>query len=322
MNRVFRGLILSFILFMITACSNSQIAMTDSSLQKVGLLLEDTIDDQGWNSKGYQGLLNIQSTLGVDVYFKESVNSSEGVKTAVEEFDSDGVNLIFGHGRMFADLFSDIQGQYPDIHFVSFNGYVEGENITSLHFDGHAMGFFGGMVAGKMSESNRIGVIAAFPWQPEVGGFIDGVGYENNNAEVFVEYVYDWADVDQALINYEQMVNEGVDVFYPAGDGFHVPIVEEVKQDGLHVLGFVSDQSDLGETTVLTSTVQHVDDLYQLVAERFNHGELQSGNIYYDFQDGVITLGEFSSLVPTDFQEEVKDYVQEYIETNELPSHH
>ncbi|WP_096199007.1 BMP family ABC transporter substrate-binding protein [Bacillus sp. FJAT-45350] len=316
MQQKFIIFILIMLMLAISGCSSS----TQNQIQRVGLLLEDTIDDQGWNSQGYQGLLQIQSSLGVDVFFKEDINTYEKAKDAVIKFDNEGVNLIFGHGRIFATFFSELNEDYPDIHFVTFNGEVEGENMTSLHFESHAMGFFGGMVAAEMSETKTIGVIAAFPWQPEVDGFVEGATYQEQQIEVLTDFVEDWTDTDKAISIYEQMVMDGVDVFYPAGDGYHVPLVEKIKDKGLYAIGFVSDQSDLGESTVLTSTVQNVETLYQLVANKFVNGELDVGNLFFDFQDDVITLGEFSSVVPIEFQERVDQSIEQYKEDGKLPN--
>jgi len=71
---------------------------------------------------------------------------------------------------------------------------------------------------------------------------------------------------------------------------------------------------------VLTSTVQHVDELYLLVAKKFIKGELESGNLYFDFQDGVIDLGKFSPLVDKEFKNKVLKYVEEYKKTGKLPN--
>ncbi|OLO40648.1 BMP family ABC transporter substrate-binding protein [Alkalihalophilus pseudofirmus] len=304
------------VILVISGCSNNP---TASNLKKVGLLLEDTIDDKGWNFKGYQGLLKIHSDLNVDVYFNEEINTLSKVQAAISELDEKDVNLIFGHGRIFAEYFNEISKNYPHIHFVSFNGEVSGENVTSLHFNSHAMGFFAGMVAAKMTQSNKVGIIAAYSWQPEVDGFMKGVEYQNNTIDVKVDYVKDWGDVDTALQFLANMNKDGIDVYYPAGDGYHIAVIEEVKNNGQFAIGFVSDQSDIGGSTVLTSTVQHVDHLYQVVAEHFSRGELAAGNLYYDFADGVITLGEFSSVVPEEFQAEIREAIEYYIISGKLP---
>jgi len=294
--------------------------LATGKVEKVGLLVPETINDQVWGTKGYRGLLQIQSSLGVDVFFKEGMNSPELVEEAVKEFDRQGVNLIYGHGNEFAAYFNKISGKYPEIHFISFNGDARNENTTSLNFDAYAMGFFGGMVASHMSETGKVGIVAAYEWQPEVEGFYDGAIFENENMKVDIRLVGHWDDQRKALDILDEVLANGADVIYPAGDGFNVPVIEKVKEKGLYVIGYISDQSDFGESTVLTSTVQHVDDLYELTAEKFNKGELKAGNLSFDFQDGVITLGKFSPNVDSGYRKKLNSMINEYKETGNLPN--
>lgn len=292
----------------------------NNHIKRVGLLIEDTIEDQGWNSKGYEGLLRIQSSIGVDVFLKEEVDSFLSIGQAVEEFAKQDVNLIFGHGRLFAESFNQLYEKYPHVHFVSFNGEVLGENMTSLHFDGYAMGFFAGMLAAEMTESNKIGLIGAEVWQPEINGFMDGAEYMNPEVLTRVKLVGDWSNAEVALDYFYEMKEAGIDVFYPCGDGFSVPVVEEVKKHGLFSIGYINDFSDIGGVSVLTSTVQHVEKLYEMVAHKFNEGRLESGNLYYDFSDDVISLSEYSPVVSEEFQKQLDESIQHYIENGQLPN--
>lgn len=289
-------------------------------LQNVGLLVPETIDDQVWGMNGYKGLLKIQSELKVDVFYKEGMTEEVAIRNAIDEFQAQDVNLIFGHGNEYITIFNKIAKEYPNIHFVLFNGNVDGDNLTSLNFNSHAMGFFGGMVAGEMTKSGRVGVLAAFEWQPEINGFYEGASFQNDHVHVDIRYVQDWNDSEKAMPLLEEMISAGTDIIYVAGDGYNVSVIERLKEEGLFAIGFVSDQSDLGKTTVLTSTVQHIDTLYELVASQFNDGKLESGELYYDFQDGVITMGNFSPLVDEDFQLKLEKDIEEYKKSGQLPN--
>ncbi|WP_099362318.1 BMP family ABC transporter substrate-binding protein [Fredinandcohnia onubensis] len=317
MQKLFRWVTLLFLLSFLVSCGQTD---ADTGVKKVGLLVPDTIDDQVWGTKGYKGLLQIKSQFEVDVFYKEGITTEAATRSAVDEYVDKGVNLIFGHGSEYATIFNDIADEYPDVHFVFFNGNTRKENVTSLNFEGHAMGFFGGMVAGEMTETNKVGIIAAFEWQPEINGFYEGVLFQNDEVDVDIGYVQNWDDDEKAISIAEKMILDGVDIIYPAGDGYNVPVIERLKEEGLYAIGYVSDQSDLGKETVYTSTVQHVDQLYLLVAEKFNKGELASGNLSFDFQDEVISMGIFSPKVGENFIAELKDYIKQYKETGDLPS--
>ena len=304
-------------LLLLASCGQ---AMSTGKLKKAGLLVPDTINDQVWGTKGYKGMLKIQSHHNIEVYYKEGMNSQMVVERAVKEFDQKGVNIIFGHGNEYAEYFNEISDKYPHIHFVSFNGDAENSNTTSLNFEAYAMGFFGGMIAGHMTKTDTIGIIAAYEWQPEIEGFYEGANYENEQVKVLIEYVGSWDDGTQAFERLDKILAKNADVVYPAGDGYNVPVIEKVKEKGHYAIGYISDQSDLGESAVLTSTVQHVDALYELVAKKFDEGKLKSGNLSLDFQDDVITLGKFSPNVDKEYIELINTAIEEYKKTGKLPN--
>ncbi|WP_445082431.1 BMP family ABC transporter substrate-binding protein [Bacillus aquiflavi] len=311
----FGGIVVCLVL--LASCGQSS---SNGKLKKVGLLVPETINDQVWGTMGYKGMLKIQSKFHVDVYYKEGIHSLASVERAIKEFNQKGVNLIFGHGNEFATYFNELANDYPHIHFVSFNGDADLPNTTSLNFEAYSMGFFGGMVAAHTTKTNKIGMIAAYKWQPEIAGFLKGASFENQDVNVKIEYVNGWDDDEKALQLLKHLLDADVDVVYPAGDGFNVPIIETLKEKGLYAIGYVSDQSDLGESTVLISTVQHVDLLYELVAEKFNHGKLSSGTLTFDFQDGVISMGEYSPLIDEKFQKRLNEYIDNYKKTGKLPN--
>ncbi|WP_010529928.1 BMP family ABC transporter substrate-binding protein [Lentibacillus jeotgali] len=310
-------IILTAFILMLSGCSNY---FDSGNLQNVGMLVETSIHDQPWDKKGYEGLMAIEEQFNTDVYYKEGIQTQQEVRDAVDELVGNGVNLIFGHSAAYGKFFEEISKVYPEVHFVYLNGGQFTENVTSLNFNSHAMGFFAGMLAGEMTETNHVAVIGAFEWQPEIEGYFEGVTFQNPRAEVHLNYVNDWNGEEKAMEMYETMRGEGSDVVYPAGNAFSTSIIEQANADGIHAIGYVADQSELAEETVLTSTVQHVEDLYIMAAENFNEEELRGGVTTYDFQDDVISLGEFSPEVPEDIRGKIKEEVETYKETGLLPN--
>lgn len=308
-------LFLTFIL--VAGCSQNS---SEGNLEKVGMLVEHTIDDEAWGKRGYQGLLKVEENFDTEVFYEEGIDTESEIIQAVESFSEKGVNLVFGHSNIYGKVFSEISEAYPDMHFVYFNGGYYQDNVTSMNFNSHAMGFFAGMVAGEMTKSDQVALIGAFEWQPEIEGFYEGVNYQNSKANVQMNFVNSWDDEELAIELFNEMANSGVDVFYPAGDSFSVPVISRAVGRELYAIGYVLDHSYIDEEYVLTSTVQHADQLYLKAAEQFNKGELQAGVFTYDFQEGAISLGDFSSDVPISFQETMNQAVDRYIETGMLPN--
>lgn len=316
------GIILFTLLAMLTltGCFPSN---SSQNIEKVGMLIEHSINDQTWGSKGYHGLLDIEKELDMEVYFKEGVQTQPQVNRAIEEFANQGVQLIIGHSSTYGQFFHTIASSYPDIQFVYVNGAYSDDNLISLNFNSMSMGFFAGMVAGKMTESDHVGIIAAYEWQPEVEGFYEGVAYQNPDANINIQYVYSWDESEIAMDHYRNMVdNGGVDVIYPTGgDAYSMKVVEEAQNDQIYSIGYVNDQQSIGGQSVLTSTIQHVDKLYLYAVEQIEKGELEGGIYNYGFTEEVISMGPYSDEIPEDFQDHLDEQLNEYIETGLLPDH-
>lgn len=289
------------------------------NLQKVGMILESDINENAWNELGYRGLLNIGEQYDVDTIYRANVIEEHDVIDVVDEFSKLGVNLIFGHSNIYGKYFAEIASYYPDIHFVYFNGSYFGDNISSFNFESNAMGFFGGMVASEMTETNEIGVIAAYEWQPEVEGFYEGAKYHDEDVNVHIKFINNWHDQQLAYDIYNKMQENGVDVFYPSGDNFSEEIINRASKDNNYAIGYVTNQFDVNPDYVLTSTIQHVDKLYTIAAKRFQDKSIYGGIFSFDFQDSVISLGPFNPIVPEQFQKKIRMMIDDYNKTNLLP---
>lgn len=290
------------------------------NIQKVGILFEHTTDLQPWEQRGYVALLSIGDEYDADVYVKQQIHTENEISNAVESLASADVHLLFGHSHIYGRHFVEIAPDYPNIHFIYFNGGYSTNNVTSISFEGHAMGFFGGMVAARMTETDEIGIIAAFGWQAEVEGFYEGVKFQNPNANVHIKYTNDWNAREAADNAYDQLKEANVDVFYPASDTFSNDIVARADEDELYAIGYVENEVDVDERTVLTSTLQHVDKLYVLATELYHKNQLSGGVRTFDFADDVVTLGPFSPDVPNSYVQYIEKVVEQYKETGLLPN--
>jgi len=308
--------LLGFIILLVTSCQISG----NNEVEKVGVLIETPLINNSWDARGYQGLVNIKEKYDIDVYLKENINSENAIIQAVNEFDQEGVTLIFGHSNFYGKYFNELANNFPNIHFVYFNGSYHTENLTSLNFNSHAMGFFSGMVAGKVSETNQIGILAAHEWQPEIEGFYEGVKFESPLSNVHINFVNHWNEQNRVDEIYEKMINNEVDVIYPTGELFAEDVLKRAVEDGISAIGYGMDQSYIDDEKILTSTIQHVDKLYIEVVEMAINHTLSGGVYYYDFQDDVISLGPFSPEVPTDYQQMINDYIETYKSSSLLPN--
>jgi len=288
-------------------------------VNKVGMLTEGSQDDTIWNEMGVHGLQEINKKFEVGTIFKENINEKQKIINAVDDLVDKGVNLIYGHGSYFGKTFVEIAKQYPDVHFVYFNGDHYTDNVTSVQFNSHALGFFAGMIAGKMTTSNHVGAISAYEWQPEIEGFFEGAKYENHLIDVHIDYINDWGSKTEAIQRYEKMSEKHVDVIYPAGDFFSEEIIKQASENNVYAIGFLEDQSIYDSETVLTSTVRDIEKVYIEITQAFNKKDLDGGMLTFDFEDEIVSLGAFSNDIPKKYQKMIHKEIERYKETGLLP---
>lgn len=299
---------------LLISCGNDR-----GDIKKVGMITENHTEDDPWAKRGLDGLQQIEDQYGVDVFFEENIQSEQEVEKAVDEMIQRGVNLIFGHNSSYGKYFTELTDTYPDVHFVYFDGAYTNKRVSSIDFQSHAMSFFAGMVAAKMSRSDNVGIIAAHEWQGEIEGFFEGVKYQNKDADVHMNFIKEWSDSDKAEDVYENMLTKDVDVFYPAGDSFSADIIQRASEDDVYAIGYLEDQAKIDPPTVLTSTIQDIGGVYVQIAEAFDKDELEGGVLQYDFADDVVKLGEFNEEIPNQFQQKIENAVNEFIEQGILP---
>ena len=136
------------------------------------------------------GSVTLNMGIGIGSEYKGNYyNSALGTKAAIEWGLWQAGPGVITLGIEFGGSFSN-------------GGYFD-ENITSLNFNSHAMGFFGGLVAIRMTKTNQVGIIAAYEWQAEIEGYYEGVKYQDPTTRVHVNFVNDWNNKDAALSVYE-----------------------------------------------------------------------------------------------------------------------
>jgi len=118
----------------------------------------------------------------------------------------------------------------------------------------HEPAYLSGLIAGKLTKSNTIGVVAAMPI-PEVNrlvnAFTQGAAEANPKANVRVSFINSFFDPAAAKEAALAQVSAGADVLFAERFG----VIEAAKEKGLPAFGNMSDQNSLAPDTVVTGPV-------------------------------------------------------------------
>ena len=94
---------------------------------KAAVVMSGPINDGGWNTSAYEGLMMLKKDLGYTVAYIENVYRSER-KERIRRFAEEGYDLIFGHGPEFGSALVEASGEFPETHFFNIGGSVQSEN--------------------------------------------------------------------------------------------------------------------------------------------------------------------------------------------------
>ena len=220
---------------------------------KVAAVFETPIEEP-WVNQIHVALLRAKKEMGIQYDWSESVKSADFARV-MREYAEKGYQLVTGDAFGAERIARRVAADYPKIAFVFGSGIGPAEPNFGV-FDNwiHEPAFLSGMIAGKMTKSNTIGVVAAMPI-PEVNrlanAFQAGAKETNPNVKCKFSFIGSFFDPPKAKEAALAQIESGVDVIYAERFG----VIEAAKEKGILAISNMSDQSSLGPDTVITGPV-------------------------------------------------------------------
>ena len=266
--------------------SNGESASNDEKIT-VGMITDvGGVNDQSFNQTSWEGLQAVQKELGedkVEVKYLESKQDADYVPN-IEQFVDEETDLIIGIGYKLADAIETAAKNYPEQQFAIVDHSYENqpENVTSLVFEGNVAGYLVGLVAGKMTETNKVAFIGGMESvvlkEFEVG-YIAGVKDANPDAEVLVQYANSFSDSALGKSIANAMISKGVDIVFPCAGAAGTGAIEAAKEANKMAIGVDKDQNDLAPNNVITSAMKNVNIAVADLVKALADGTYKAGEV-------------------------------------------
>ena len=252
-NGVVRGFGVSILLFALGMAIGIVPAAAAAEPLKVAAVFETPIEEP-WVNQIHVALVKAKNELGIVYDYSESVKSADFARV-MREYAEKGYQLITGDAFGAERIARRVARDYPKVAFVFGSGIGPAEPNFGV-FDNwiHEPAYLSGMIAGKMTKSNVIGVVAAMPI-PEVNrlanAYYAGAKEVNKNVKCKFSFIGSFFDPPKAKEAALAQIEAGVDVIYAERFG----VVEAAVEKGVLAISNMSDQSGLGPDTVITGPV-------------------------------------------------------------------
>lgn len=289
----------------------------DNKEYSVGVVLgEGGANDQSFNQSSLAGLDNAKQQLGIKGTYLES-NQDADYAPNIEVFIDKEVDLIVGVGYTTASAMLDAAKLYPERKFVivDHNYEEEGiqipENMICVTFDEREAAYLVGLIASKMSETDKVGFIGGMKI-PNITrfeeGFAEGIKAGNPDAKLLSQYAnsFDDASLGKSIAN--QMYGNGADIIFSAAGGVGTGAIESAKEKGKYAIGVDMDQNNLAPENVITSAMKRVDvGVFDIISKAKND-EFEGGKaIVYGLKEDAVGIAPTTSKnVP----KEILDFVE------------
>lgn len=177
---------------------------------KVGVLMNGSRDDAGWNQAHFEGFEKAAKNLELDVQYKEKISAERAVEVT-EQLIADGCKEIFFTSAEFTDNILPVAQKYPDVMFFVCSSFVTRENMSTYFGRIYQARYISGIMAGLATKTNHIAYIAAIPYCEVIRGvnaFTLGVRSVNPQAVVHLRWTNEWSAPAKEEQLFESLMQE------------------------------------------------------------------------------------------------------------------
>ena len=301
---------------MITGCStkSENKGASKTSDISVGIVLgEGSINDQSFNQATWEGLQKAKEDFGIEVKYLESKNEAEYIPNIETLIDED-MDLIIGVGYQLKDSIQSSAENYPERKFAILDETYENipANVIPVVFNEQESAYLTGIIASKMSKTNKVGFIGGLPAPSVVRyqyGYKYGAETTNKDVEVYEQYANTFTDQAKGKAIAKQMHASGVDVIIGAAGDCGTGAIEAAKENNKYAIGGDRDQRDLAPDNVIVSALKKLNVASYSLAKMIVEDNFEGGveKVYGLKEGGVGLPDDLDRLIPQD----VVDYVTE-----------
>jgi basic membrane protein A and related proteins len=284
------------------------------------LVMTMVTDTNGLGDQNFNDLANKGGTEAAQEYgFTWKVIESQDAAQYVPNLTAGAEQgeLTVGVGFLLTDAITEVGGQFPDKKFVLIDSVSEAENVRSVTFKENEPAFLAGVVAGKTTKTNKLGIVGGQQIPPVIHyevGFRAGVQSVNPTAEVSVAYTDTFGDAakgkETALAQFEQ----GADIVFPiaglTGTGCYAAVAERNKPGQEWVVGADVTQDHLAPGFELCTAQKGVDFAVYTGCKDTSEGTFTPGSVNYDLKSGGVSLQSIPGRVPDDILALARGYEQ------------
>ena len=278
---------------------------------KIAFAYVGPVGDGGWTFAHDNGRKAIEKEFGDKVVtsFVEKVPESADAERVIRDMAQQGNKLIFGTTFGYMEPMLKVAADFKDVKFEHATGYKSADNMRTYDSRTYEGAYMAGVIAGKMTKSNTLGVVASIPI-PEVvrniNSFTLGAQSVNPKIKTKVVWVNEWFNPPKETEAATSLINGGADVLFQNTDSSAV--LQTAEKMGKRAFGWDSDMTAYGPKAHLGSAIINWGPYYiKAVREALEGKWTGNQGAWWGVKEGAIDLVSVAADVPEDTKKRVDE---------------
>ena len=287
----------------------------------IGALHGGPINDAGYNQAMHESVAAIAENIPcVKIIEAENVPEEAGATSTMENMIAEGAGMIIATAFNHQYPALELAGKYPDVIFEHAGGWEMSGNFANFFGEPPDAWYLMGIAAGRMTETNKLGFVAAFPigWTLTFANtFHLGALSVNPDVETTVSFTFSWGDSAKEADTTNALINQGVDVVTMHVDS-PATVVGTAESRAVYSIGFQSlHAQEFAPEYWISGTGYTLGGTLTWLASTVLDGTWEPIFLRCSLWDGCMAMAPFGPLVPQEVQDEVMA-VSAALETGEV----
>ena len=277
---------------------------------KIAFAYVGPVGDGGWTFAHDNARKALEKEYGDKIVtsFVESVPESADAERVIRDMAGQGNKLIFGTTFGYMEPMLKVAADNPEVKFEHATGYKTAPNMRNYDSRTYEGAYMAGVIAGRMTKSNTLGVVASIPI-PEVirniNSFTLGAQSSNPNIKTKVVWVNEWFNPPKETEAATALINGGADILFQNTDSSAV--LQTAEKMGKRGFGWDSDMTAYGPKAHLGSAIINWAPYYIKTVGEVLDGKWATGQTWWGVKEGAIDLVSLAADVPEEAKKALDD---------------
>jgi len=278
---------------------------------KIAFAYVGPVGDGGWTFAHDNARKALEKEYGdkISTSFVENVPESADAERVIRDMAAQGNKLIFGTTFGYMDSMLKVAADTKDVKFEHATGYKQSENMRTYDTRTYEGAYMAGVIAGKMTKSNTLGVVASVAI-PEVlrniNAFTLGAQSSNPKIKTKVVWIGEWFNPPKETEAATSLINGGADILFQNTDS--PAVLKTAQEKGKRAFGWDSDMSAYAPKAHLASSAINWAPYYIKATKDVLEGTWTGGgHSWWGVKEGAIDLVSIADDVPAETKAKIDE---------------